>query len=62
MLAPIVRHICWNTAVEPVKWMPASSSLAITGSPTVPAEPGRKLMTPGGSPASSSSSMIIAAE
>jgi hypothetical protein len=48
--SPTVCHILWKTAVEPVKWIPASSSLASAGSPTSAAEPGTKLMTPGRSP------------
>ena len=50
----MVFHMPWNTAVEPVKWMPASSGRASTGLPTFEPRPGRKLITPGGSPASSS--------
>jgi hypothetical protein len=33
MLLPTVRHIDWNTPVEPVKWMPARSGLASAASP-----------------------------
>src|SRR5688572_26840031 len=58
MLLPIVRHICLNTGVEPVKWTPARSRWASTVSPTVAGWPGTKLMTPGGRPAACSSSMI----
>src|SRR5664279_3582819 len=42
-----------KTAVEPVKWMPARSGLASTGSPTSAPEPYTRLITPGGRPASS---------
>ncbi len=58
MLAPIVFHIEWNTEVEPVKWMPANSGDASTGSPTSPPEPTTRLITPGGRPAASSSFMM----
>jgi hypothetical protein len=51
----MVRHISWKTAVDPVKWMPAKSGWASTGSPTSRPAPGRKFTTPGGSPASSRS-------
>ena len=30
MFAPTVDHRCWKVAVEPVKWMPASSGWVIT--------------------------------
>ena len=55
MFSPIVFHIAWKTGVEPVKWMPAKSGCASTGSPTLAARPGRKLMTPSGRPAAWSS-------
>ncbi len=58
MSAPIVRHIAFITAVEPVKWTPARSRWLSTTSATVAALPGTKLMTPGGSPAASSSCRI----
>src|SRR5689334_18168334 len=45
----------WKTAVEPVKWIPANSGEASTGSPTARPDPGTKFTTPGGSPAASSS-------
>ena len=45
----------WNTGVEPVKWMPARSGSASATSETVLPCPVTMLMTPGGSPASSSS-------
>src|ERR1051325_684837 len=55
MFCPTVFQIEWKTSVEPVKWIPARCSLASTGSPTAAPLPGRKLITPGGTPASSSS-------
>ena len=55
MFSPTVFQIEWKTSVEPVKWIPARCSLASTGSPTAAPLPGRKLTTPGGRPASSSS-------
>ena len=62
MRSPIVFHRPWKTSVEPVKWMPASSGLASAGSPTSGPLPGRKLMTPGGRPASSSTFMVYQLE
>src|ERR687886_401297 len=53
MFAPIVFHIEWKTGVEPVKWTPARSSWASAGSPIAAPEPYTRLITPGGSPASS---------
>ena len=50
MFSPTVRHRCWNTAVEPVKWMPARSRSASTTSETATPSPGTRLMTPGGRP------------
>ena len=35
MLSPTVRHMPWNTAVEPVKWMPARSGWFSATSPIV---------------------------
>ncbi len=57
MFSPMVRHRWWKTAVEPVKWMPARSGWASATSETGMPWPGSMLITPGGSPASSSSSM-----
>ena len=57
MLSPTCFHSPWKTAVEPVKWMPARSGSAIATSDTVLPCPVTMLMTPGGRPASSSSSM-----
>src|ERR671939_260556 len=45
----------WNVGVDPVKWMPANSGLANTGSPTARPGPGTKFTTPGGSPAATRS-------
>src|SRR5262245_53022334 len=53
MLSPTVFHIALNTPVEPVKWIPASSGLARTGSPIALPRPYTRLITPGGRPAAS---------
>src|SRR3982074_3223031 len=53
MLAPIVFHMLLKTAVLPVKCTPARSWCDSSLSEIIPASPGTKLMTPGGSPASS---------
>ena len=58
MLAPTVCHRWWKTPVEPVKWMPARSGCASATSETSWPCPGSMLITPGGRPASSSSSMV----
>ncbi len=42
-----------NTAVEPVKWIPPKSRLASTASVICAEFPVMKLITPGGTPASS---------
>ncbi len=55
MFSPTVRHRCWKTGVEPVKWMPARSGSASATSETAMPSPVTMLMTPGGRPASSSS-------
>ena len=55
MLPPIVCHMLLNTAVLPVKCTPARSRCASATSLIATGSPGTKLMTPGGSPASSSS-------
>ena len=54
MFSPIVFQRLWNTAVEPVKWIPAKSGSLSSTRLTSTASPGTKLMTPGGSPASCS--------
>src|SRR5687768_1552897 len=58
----MVSHIPWNTPVDPVKWMPAKCGDASTGSPTAAPGPGTMLITPGGRPAASRSSMMTCAE
>ncbi len=58
MFAPIVRHRCWNVAVEPVKWTPARSASASTTSETSRPSPGSMLITPGGRPAASSTRIV----
>src|SRR5262245_22951473 len=62
MFPPIVRQIEWKTDVEPVKWTPASSGLASAGSPISAPGPKTRLITPGGSPASSSTRIVYQAE
>ena len=42
----------WNVAVEPVKCSPAKSGFARAAAVISAPEPGRKLMTPSGRPAS----------
>ena len=58
MFEPIVFHMLLNTPVEPVKCTPARSRCASAMSEIMPASPGMKLITPGGSPASSSSCIV----
>ena len=58
MFSPTVRHSRWKVGVEPVKWMPASAGSARATSETAIPSPGSMLMTPGGSPASSSSRIV----
>ena len=58
MFFPTVCQSCWNVGVEPVKWMPASVGSASATSETAIPSPGTMLMTPGGSPASSSSRIM----
>ena len=58
MFSPTVRHRCWKVGVEPVKWMPARSRCASATLETSRPSPGSMLMTPGGIPASSSSSIV----
>ena len=53
MFSPTVRHNCWKTRVEPVKWMPARPGSRRTTSEIAGPQPVTMLMTPGGSPASS---------
>ncbi len=62
MLAPTVDHRCWKVGVEPVKWMAASSGWVVATSETAAPLPVTMLMTPGGSPASSSRRMVKCAE
>jgi hypothetical protein len=56
MFVPIVCHIELNTAVLPVKCTPARSRCDSATFETATGSPGRKLITPGGSPASSRAS------
>ncbi len=58
MFSPTVRHRCWKVGVEPVKWMPARSGCARATSETSSPSPGSMLITPGGIPASSRSSIV----
>ena len=55
MLAPIVLHMLLKTPVLPVKWTPASSRWDRHVFEISAASPGTMLITPGGSPAASSS-------
>ena len=57
MFSPTVRHRWWKVAVDPVKWMPARSGWANVTFETSSPSPGSMLITPGGRPASSSSSI-----
>ncbi len=61
MFSPTVRHRCWKVGVEPVKWMPARSGWVSATLETSRPSPGSMLITPGGRPASSSSSMVMLA-
>ena len=54
MFSPTVRHNSWKTGVEPVKWIPARSGSYSATSDTAIPSPVTMLITPGGSPASSS--------
>ncbi len=62
MWLPTSRHRCWNVAVEPVKWMPASRGSASSTSETANPSPVSRLITPGGRPAASSNCMVRYAE
>ena len=55
MFAPIVFHMLLKTPVLPVKCTPARSRCESSLSEIIAASPGTKLITPGGSPAASSS-------
>ena len=52
----------WKTAVEPVKWTPASSGLASAAAPSSAPGPKTRLITPAGRPASSSSRIVYQAD
>jgi hypothetical protein len=52
MWAAIFFHSALKVGVEPVKWSPAKSRLSKHASLTGAPRPGKKLMTPSGSPAS----------
>ena len=60
--SPTLRHRCWNVGVDPVKWMPARSGEASATSETAIPSPVTMLITPGGSPASSSRRMRYQAD
>ena len=62
MWLPTSRHRCWNVAVEPVKWIPASRGSLSNTSETAKPSPATRLITPGGRPAASSSCMVRYAE
>ncbi len=55
MFRPIFVQKLLNTPVEPVKWIPANPGRPRTSSVIATASPATRLMTPGGSPASSKS-------
>jgi hypothetical protein len=57
MFSPTVRHMLWNVGVEPVKCTPPRCGLVSAALPIVGPSPGRKLITPSGTPASRSSSI-----
>src|SRR5690606_40913265 len=62
MLSPICFHNDWQTAVEPVKWIPAECGCSIQVF-AVSAPPDKTvLMTPSGNPASRKTSIMIPAE
>ena len=58
MRSPMVRHRWRKVAVDPVKWMPARSGASSSSSLISRPSPASIVMTPGGSPASASSSMV----
>ena len=58
MFSPMVLHILWNTAVEPVKCSPAKSGCVRTLSAVSLPLVNIKLITPSGSPASLNTSII----
>ena len=58
MLPPTVCQSRWKVAVEPVKWMPASSGCSSATADTASPSPGSRLITPAGSPASSKSCIV----
>ena len=62
MFSPTVRHRCWNVPVDPVKWMPARSRCGSATRDTAWPSPVTRLITPGGSPAASSSRIVKCAE
>jgi hypothetical protein len=54
MFSPTFFHMLLKTAVLPVKWMPAELRRIEQRVGDLDELPGRKLMTPGGRPAASS--------
>src|SRR5487761_1040802 len=62
MFSPTVRHRCWKVCVEPVKWMPARSGCGSATRDTAWPSPVTMLITPGGSPAASSTRMTRSAD
>jgi hypothetical protein len=62
MFLPIVPHMLLNTPVEPVKCTPARSGCVSAISEIIAGSPGRKLITPAGSPASCSTRMVYQPE
>ena len=62
MFSPTLRHRCWNVPVDPVKWMPARSGWGSATWETAWPSPVTRLITPGGSPAASSSRIVWCAD
>ena len=52
------RHRCWNVAVDPVKWTPASAGCGSATELTAAPSPVTMLITPGGRPAASNSRIV----
>ena len=58
MFSPTVRHRCWKVPVDPVKWIPARSGCGSATRDTARPLPVTMLITPGGSPAASSTRIM----
>ncbi len=57
-MLPTLAHSFWNVAVEPVKWIPARSGWFSATAETSRPSPGSTLITPSGSPAARSRSIV----